>query len=42
MKCLHRWIEKEKKNYIDYSGYRVLKVISCCESCNKRRTQKYY
>lgn len=42
MKCLHKWKEFERKNYIDYSGYRVLKIIFKCEKCDKNRIKKYY
>lgn len=42
MKCLHKWKEIERKNYIDYSGYKVLKIIFNCEKCGKKYIKKYF
>ena len=42
MKCLHKWKEIDKKYYIDYNGYKVLKITLNCEVCNKKKIRKYY
>lgn len=42
MKCIHNWEVINQKKYIDYSGYRVLKLKRKCDRCNKIKTQKYY
>ena len=42
MKCKHEWIEENCIKYLDYNGYRVLKIIYCCKKCRKKKVKKFY
>lgn len=42
MKCKHKWIEQNYSYYLDYNGYRVLKITYYCNKCKKRKTKKFY
>lgn len=42
MKCNHEWVELNRYHYLDYNGYRVLKIIYYCKKCKKKITKKFY
>lgn len=42
MKCNHEWVELNRYYYLDYNGYRVLKVTYRCKKCNKKKIKKYF
>jgi len=42
MKCKHEWAELNRYYYLDYNGYRVLKITYHCKKCNKKEIKKYF
>ncbi len=42
MKCKHEWIEQDRIIYLDYNGYRVLKIKYYCKKCKKEKVKKYF
>lgn len=35
MKCKHKYEEQERYEYIDYCGYRVIRIVYRCKYCKK-------
>lgn len=40
--CNHIFEEFERKIYLDYSGFSVLKITYRCKKCGKKKNKKYY
>lgn len=40
--CKHEYVEIGRSEYIDYSGYRVLRIEYKCKKCGRKKAKKYY
>ena len=40
--CKHEYAEAGRSKYLDYSGYRVLRIECKCKKCGKKKIRKYW